>query len=386
MKVICAFDSFKGCMTSLEAGEAAKRGVMSAIPGCKVSVMPMADGGEGTIDAIRSMTGGREVAIRVLDPLLRECESKYVMNCDSETAYVEMAQCAGLTMLTPDERDAMHTSSYGLGMAVAKAIEAGAKRITICLGGSATNDAALGALQALGLQIYTKDGQLNQPVTGADLINITDVDSTALEQLKSQCDITVLYDADIPFCGPEGAVKLYATQKGVKSEDLDGLERGMENVREVLELKTGLKTALVKGAGAAGGAGYGLAALARAKMESGIDYMLVLSDFDARLTETALVLTGEGKADSQTLQGKVSAGILRHSRNWNVPVWLFAGKVENKEALLNSGFEMVVDINAGQDPTQNPMNNTVAGQRLENAVRRTAENKIKKLRRQCDRS
>ena len=114
--------------------------------------------------------------------------------------------------------------------------------------------------------------------------------------------------------------------------------------------------------------------------------MLVLSDFDARLTETALVLTGEGKADSQTLQGKVSAGILRHSRNWNVPVWLFAGKVENKEALLNSGFEMVVDINAGQDPTQNPMNNTVAGQRLENAVRRTAENKIKKLRRQCDRS
>ena len=157
-------------------------------------------------------------------------------------------------------------------------------------------------------------------------------------------------------------------------------------MREVLELKTGLKTALVKGAGAAGGAGYGLAALARAKMESGIDYMLVLSDFDARLTETALVLTGEGKADSQTLQGKVSAGILRHSRNWNVPVWLFAGKVENKEALLNSGFEMVVDINAGQDPTQNPMNNTVAGQRLENAVRRTAENNIKKLRRQCDRS
>lgn len=386
MKVICAFDSFKGCMTSLEAGEAAKRGVMGAMPGCMVSVMPMADGGEGTIDAIRSMIGGREVPIRVLDPLLRERESEYVMDCDSESAYVEMAQCAGLTMLAPDERDAMRTSSYGLGMAMAKAIEAGAKHITICLGGSATNDVAIGALQALGLQIYTENGLLNRPVTGADLINITDVDSTALEQLKSQCDITVLYDADIPFCGPMGAVRLYAPQKGVKAEDLDILERGMKNVREVVERKTGIKTASVKGAGAAGGAGYGLAAMAGAKMGSGIDYMLSLSGFDARLAETAIVLTGEGKADSQTLQGKVSAGILGHARNRGVPVWLFAGKVEDSEALLNAGFERVVDINAGQDTAQDPMDNTVARRRLENAVRCTAEDKIKKLRRLCDRS
>lgn len=386
MKVICAFDSFKGCITSLEAGEAAKHGILSAMLDSMVSVMPMADGGEGTIDAIRSMIGGREVPIRVLDPLLRERESEYVMDCDSESAYVEMAQCAGLTMLTPDERDAMHTSSYGLGMAMAKAIEAGAKHITICLGGSATNDAALGALQALGLQIYTENGLLNRPVTGADLINITDVDSTALEQLKSQCDITVLYDADIPFCGPMGAVRLYAPQKGVKAEDLDGLERGMKNVREVVERKTGIKTASVKGAGAAGGAGYGLAAMAGAKMESGIDYMLSLSDFDAILDETAIVLTGEGKADSQTLQGKVSAGILSHAWKRGVPVWLFAGKVEDSEALLNSGFEKVIDINADQDTAQDPMNNTVARRRLENAVRCTAEDKIKKLRRLCDRS
>lgn len=386
MKVICAFDSFKGCMTSLEAGEAAKRGIISAMPDCAVSVMPMADGGEGTIDAIRSLTGGREVAIRVLDPLLRECESKYVMDCDSETAYVEMAQCSGLTMLTPDERDAMHTSSYGLGMAMAKAIEAGAKHITICLGGSATNDAAMGALQALGLKVYTRDGVLNRPVTGTDLIDITDIDATELNSLKIQCDITVLYDADIPFCGPMGAVRLYAPQKGVKAEDLDGLERGMKNVREVVERKTGIKTASVKGAGAAGGAGYGLAAMAGAKMESGIDYMLSLSGFDARLVETAIVLTGEGKADSQTLQGKVSAGILSHAWKRGVPVWLFAGKVEDSEALLNSGFEKVIDINAGQDTAQDPMDNTVARRRLENAVRRTVEDKIKKLRRLCDRS
>ena len=280
-----------------------------------------------------------------------------------------MAQCAGLTMLTPSERDAMRTSSYGLGMAMAKAIEAGAKHITICLGGSATNDAALGALQVLGLQIYTENGLLNRPVTGADLINITDVDSTALEQLKSQCGITVLYDADIPFCGPMSAVRLYAPQKGVKSEDLDILERGMENVREVIELKTGIKTASVKGA--AGGAGYGLAALAGAKMKSGIDYMLSLSDFDAILDETAIVLTGEGKADSQTLQGKVSAGILSHARNRGVPVWLFAGKVENKDSLLKAGFGKVIDINAGHGTAQNPLDNTTARQRLENAVRRT---------------
>lgn len=386
MKVICAFDSFKGCMTSLEAGEAAKRGVMGAMPGCMVSVMPMADGGEGTIDAIRSMTGGREVPIRVLDPLLRERESEYVMDCDGETAYIEMAQCAGLTMLTPDERDAMRTSSYGLGMAMAKAIEAGAKHITICLGGSATNDAALGALQAFGLKVYTRDGILNRPVTGTDLIDITDIDATELDSLKIQCDITVLYDADIPFCGPMGAVRLYAPQKGVKAEDLDGLERGMKNVLEVIELKTGVKTASAKGAGAAGGAGYGLAAMTGAKMESGIDYMLSLSDFDAILDETAIVLTGEGKADSQTLQGKVSAGILNHARNRGVPVWLFAGKVENKDALLKEGFEEIIDINAGQDTGQDSLNNAIARQRLENAVRRTVEDKIKKLRRLCDRS
>lgn len=390
MKVICAFDSFKGCMTGMEAGEAAMRGILSAMPGCIVSVMPMADGGEGSIDAIRSMTGGRVVPIRVPDPLLRECESKYVMDCDGETAYIEMAQCAGLTMLTPDERDAMRTSSYGLGMAMAKAIEAGAKHITICLGGSATNDVAIGALQALGLKVYTRDGILNRPVTGADLITITDVDSTALEQLKCQCDITGLYDADIPFCGPMGAVRLYAPQKGVKAMGLDGLERGMKNVLEVIELKTGVKAASVKGAGAAGGAGYGLAAIAGAKMESGIDYMLSLSDFDAILDETAIVLTGEGKADSQTLQGKVSAGILNHARNRDVPVWLFAGKVECRESLLKAGFGKVVDINAGphtgQDTAQDPLDNAIAEQRLENAVRRTVEDKIKKLRRLCDRS
>lgn len=386
MKVICAFDSFKGCMTGPEAGEAAKHGILGAMPGCMVSVMPMADGGEGTIDAIRSMTGGREVPIRVLDPLLRERESKYVMDCDGKTAYIEMAQCAGLTMLTPDERDAMHTSSYGLGMATVKAIEAGAKHITICLGGSATNDVAIGALQALGLKVYTRDGILNRPAIGADLINITDVDSTALEHLKCQCDITVLYDADIPFFGPMGAVRLYAPQKGVKAMDLDSLERGMKNVLEVIELKTGVKAASVKGAGAAGGAGYGLAAMAGAKMESGIDYMLSLSDFDARLDETAIVLTGEGKADSQTLQGKVSAGILSHARKRGVPVWLFAGKVENQDALLKAGFEEIIDINAGQDTWQDSMDNSIAKQRLENAVRRTAECKIKKLRRLCDRS
>ena len=386
MKVICAFDSFKGCMTGMEAGDAAMRGILSAMPGCIVSVMPMADGGEGSIDAIRSMTGAREVPILVPDPLLRECESKYVMDCDGETAYIEMAQCAGLTMLTPDERDAMRTSSYGLGMAMVKAIEAGAKHITICLGGSATNDAALGALQALGLKVYTRDGILNRPVTGTDLIDITDIDATELDSLKIQCDITVLYDADIPFCGPMGAVRLYAPQKGVKAEDLDILERGMKNVREVIELKTGVKTASVKGAGAAGGAGYGLAAMAGAKMESGIDYMLSLSGFDARLAETAIVLTGEGKADSQTLQGKVSAGILSHAWKRGVPVWLFAGKVEDSEALLNSGFEKVIDINADQDTAQDPMNNATARQRLENAVRRTVEDKIKKLRRLCDRS
>ena len=362
------------------------RGILSAMPGCIVSVMPMADGGEGSIDAIRSMTGAREVPILVPDPLLRECESKYVMDCDGETAYIEMAQCAGLTMLTPDERDAMRTSSYGLGMAMVKAIEAGAKHITICLGGSATNDAALGALQALGLKVYTRDGILNRPVTGTDLIDITDIDATELDSLKIQCDITVLYDADIPFCGPMGAVRLYAPQKGVKAEDLDILERGMKNVREVIELKTGVKTASVKGAGAAGGAGYGLAAMAGAKMESGIDYMLSLSGFDARLAETAIVLTGEGKADSQTLQGKVSAGILSHAWKRGVPVWLFAGKVEDSEALLNSGFEKVIDINADQDTAQDPMNNATARQRLENAVRRTVEDKIKKLRRLCDRS
>lgn len=386
MKVICAFDSFKGCMTSLEAGEAAKRSVMSAMPGCMVSVMPMADGGEGTIDAIRSMTGAREVPIRVLDPLLRERESEYVMDWDGETAYIEMAQCAGLTMLTPGERDAMHTSSYGLGMAMVKAIEAGAKHITICLGGSATNDVAMGALQAFGLKVYTRYGILNRPVTGTDLIDITDIDATELDSLKIQCDITVLYDADIPFCGPMGAVRLYAPQKGVKAEDLDILERGMKNVREVIELKTGVKAASVKGAGAAGGAGYGLAAMAGAKTESGIDYMLSLSGFDARLAETAIVLTGEGKADSQTLQGKVSAGILSHAWKRGVPVWLFAGKVEDREALLNSGFEKVIDINADQDTAQDPMNNATARQRLENAVRRTVEDKIKKLQRLCDRS
>lgn len=363
MRILAALDSFKGCMSSREAGEA----VAKACEVEDVRVLSVADGGEGTLSAIQEVTDGKTRAQVVNDALMHPKRVEWLLS--EGCAFLELARSAGLADLSADERDVMHTTTYGFGENIKAAIEAGAKDIVMTLGGSATNDCGLGALQALGLVIYGHAGKINRPIAASDMSQITGIDAAPLSAIKRDVRFRILYDADIPLLGRQGAVGLYARQKGAAEKDLPLLEAGMKKMAALIEHISGCCWQDVAGAGAAGGAGYGLAALLGAETQPGIDYVLDRWNFDELLRDTDLVITGEGKADAQTAQGKTAMGILRRCLKAGVPCRLFAGRIEDLQALLSAGFSQAVDINAGYPEDDSAMVPEIAADRLMQAVR-----------------
>ena len=269
----------------------------------------------------------------------------------------------------------MRTSSYGVGLCIAEAMRRGARSITVALGGSSTNDAALGLAQALGARLTDIRGRALPPgASGKDLHTLGSIDTTALRRAASGVSFTYLFDAAIPFSGPGGAAMLYAPQKGGDEATCRALDAGMSRAGRIFESMAGTDVLHAeRGAGAAGGAGAGLAAMLGARPERGIAWMLDAAGFDAMLRRAQLVITGEGSSDSQTLQGKAAAGILERSRKAGVPVVLLAGRVENEDALRRAGFCEAVDINASHADGADPMNPRVAASRLRRAAARAAE-------------
>ena len=350
MKLVVAFDSWKGCLTAGQAGRAASDGFASTCSDylLDVSVLPLADGGEGTLRFISSHIGGKMCPVDAHDALMRPLTAPFLMCRDGKPAVGELASTWGLTLLQPDERNVMQTTTYGFGEQIAAAVAAGATDVTCALGGSATNDAGLGALQALGLQIYMDGELLLRPVTGADLDRITRFDTSALQEKLQGVTLRYLYDARIPFYGEQGAVNLYAAQKGASISDLSLLEDGMENVAVKMNDAVGRNPEDFAGAGAAGGTGGGLAALAGAEPLHGIEYVLDTINFNNIIKGAALVITGEGKADAQTRQGKVPDGVLRRAKAAGVPVVLMAGQIEDREQLEADGYSRVININEDQ--------------------------------------
>lgn len=361
-------DSFKGCLGSLEAGEAVRRGLLRGRSDAEVEVLAIADGGEGTAEAMHTYLGGRFVECETHDALMRRVTGRILLCDGGKKAVVEMAQASGLARLSIGERSAMQATSYGFGELIRKGAECGAEEIICTLGGSATNDAGLGALQALGLRIYTDGGEIRRPVIGSDLADITGFDTSAMAWL-GDLKISYLYDADIPFSGTEGAVGLYSAQKGASAEEMIRLERGMKNVKRLIEITSGRLMASVRSAGAAGGTGGGMACLAGALPSRGIDAVLGAAHFAQRLRDAVLVITGEGRADAQTRQGKAADGILRACRRQGVPVVLMAGEIVGEEALLSDGYVRLIGINSGYNDTlSHKMEPDVASRRLEKAA------------------
>jgi len=338
MKIVVAIDSFKGCLSSKEANQAAAEGIRSACPDADVIQVPVSDGGEGFLDAFHAALGGTWVEVMVNDPLMRPITAKYLLH--DTTAVIEMAQASGLTLLTKEERNPLVTTSYGTGQLVADAVRRGAKHIIVGLGGSATSDAGTGMLEALH----------------GDGCNHRDV------------HITIATDVKNPLCGPNGAAHVFAPQKGATAADVLLLDERAKAFAEHSAQLLGYDRSEMEGAGAAGGLGYAFLQYLNAECQSGIQLLLETIGFDALVKDADLIITGEGSADRQTLMGKLPMGILQHSGD--IPVCLIAGSVCDREALLKAGFAHVECINPANITLEEAMRKEVATRNISATIRK----------------
>ena len=364
-KIVIAIDSFKGCLGSAQAGEAARLGVLDVMPDASVEVVRIADGGEGMAEAIGHTIGLQPVRITTYDPLMRMTDAEYYIDDKSRTAYIDMAAASGLTHVEPEYRNPVCTTTYGTGVMVADAISKGATRIVLGLGGSATNDAGLGALQALGLDIYSMNGALlEQPLSGGMMTEISRLDFTALNEKLLGVSIILACDVDSPFTGERGAVETFSPQKGASPDDMETLEAGMENVAALIEESVGLDVRELPGAGAAGGMGGGFAA-AGAEIRSGVEEVMHSIGLRDKLQGASVCVTGEGSADRQTLMGKAPYGVMRRALEAGARVILIAGRVADRDSLLKAGFTAAECINPPGDPDMRP---EVAAKRIRSTV------------------
>lgn len=366
-KVIVAIDSFKGCLTSKEAGDAVVEGIKNVLPECDVLCFPVADGGEGLVDALVEVTGGSYRELSVHDPLMRPVDASYGLSGDGHTVFIEMAAASGLPLLTDSERNPMLTTTYGTGELIRDALNRGGRNFIIGIGGSATNDAGLGMLHALGYCFYDEAGRLLEG-SGSSLGKVVTIDSSSAHPALKESRFTVACDVDNPFYGEEGAVRVFAGQKGADEKMKEELEAGMRTFSRLIQATTGKDIADVPGAGAAGGLGGTLLAFLNAVLKPGINLLLQTLDFATLIKGADLIITGEGKADRQSVMGKVPSGILEEARQQGIPVVLIAGCVEDADILNQAGFQGVFPIVPAPIPFEIAIQPHVAAQNIRRTV------------------
>lgn len=322
MKIIIAPDKFKGSLSAREVCEAIQAGIRQVAVDAEIILHPLADGGEGSLDILAGHLAAEEIETIVQDPLFRPLRAAYLKN--GETAYVEMARASGLPLLKPSERNARLTSTYGTGQLIRNAIQRGAKRLLLFVGGSATNDAGMGMAAALGYRFWDKDGQWVKPV-GENLLQVARIDPESAVVDPLLLSSSVVSDVRNPLYGGQGAAYIFAPQKGANAEDVALLDDGLKHIANLIERDLGLQVAELPGAGAAGGLGAGGAAFLKADIRSGIDTMMQATGLPEQLDGADLIITGEGKFDGQSLQGKVVAGVAEMARERGIPCLVFAG-------------------------------------------------------------
>ncbi len=353
MRILIACDSFKDALPAVEVCAAIAKGLRnSGREGLQIQEMPVSDGGEGVLEILRRALSLAPVNLVVADPLLRPVTATYGLSTDGMTALVEMAQASGLQRLTASERDPLLTSTYGTGELLADARKRGAKRAFLALGGSATNDAGIGAAAALGWKFLGADGNEVQPVGGAlhDVHRIVAPQELLFEQVNVLCDVTN------PLFGPHGAAFTYGRQKGGSDESLARLDQGLRHIAAIVERQLNRQgLAAVPGAGAAGGFGFGALAFLNAKLQHGIDMVLDLVGFEDAAREADLIITGEGRLDDQSAQGKVIQGVC--SRAGKVPVIALCGTLSiTQEQAKAIGLKAAYSIN----PVPKPLSEMLA--------------------------
>ena len=367
LRIIAAFDSFKGSLTSREAGEAFRHGFMEVHPDAEVVILSIADGGEGMAEAICEGMGGEMVTAVVSDPLGRKVEASYALVNGGNTAVIAMSAASGLTLLTPQERNPLVASTYGTGELLLDAARRGCREIVVGLGGSATNDGGSGMLRALGYRFYDAEG-MELIDTISILERVQSISTTERTTLLDEVSLTVAVDVDNPLCGKQGAAEVFARQKGADDAIVARLDSALRHYADKID-STCAESA---GSGAAGGMGYAFRAVLGAKLCPGIEIVLSLVKFDAIARDANLVVTGEGSIDAQTLHGKAPAGVLTAARRHSIPVVALGGKVEGREALLAGGFSDVRAITPIEQQLAVAMQREVAAENMRRAAHELA--------------
>ena len=330
MKFVLAPDKYKGSLTGLEICDALEKGLRKVFPDSDILKMPMADGGDGTIDVVRYYLKADTIKVSVNDPLFRPVLASYLYSSTSRTAYIEMAEASGLKVLKDHEKNCMETTTLGTGQLIADAIEKGAKEIILGIGGSATNEAGMGMASALGFRFLDKEGKTLLP-TGANLIYVSKIDSTGVHPALSDLKVKVACDVTNPFYGPNGAAYVYARQKGATDEEIVRLDEGLRNFAKILEKQFKVDVQNIAGAGAAGGLGAAASVFLKAQLTSGIELIKEMAQFDTNIKDADWIITGEGKLDDQTLSGKALQGILQSAKGKGIPVAAFCGAIDITE-------------------------------------------------------
>lgn len=324
MRIILAPDSFKGTFTSAEVIEFLRAGCRQHFPEAEIIPFTMADGGEGTVAALSDVVGCSRVTQWVTGPLGKPVSADMALQGD--LAVIEMAQASGLGLLSPEERNPLETSTRGTGELILKALDAGARRLLIGIGGSATNDGGMGMAAALGICFKDQSGNLLRS-SGKDLEKIHTLDVSGLDPRIKGCEIVAMCDVSNPLTGEIGATKVYGPQKGADPEMVEQLEKGMQNYRDHLKKLTGIDPDTLPGAGAAGGLGAAIALLLGGRLTSGVDAILDTFSFEEAAKNADFIITGEGRLDSQSLYGKVPVGIARRCKGKGLKVFVLAGSI-----------------------------------------------------------
>ena len=325
MKLVIAPDSFKESLSARAVAEAIAAGWARVYPDAELLLCPMADGGEGTVDALLSATGGKLQQTRVSGPLGDPVQAHWGLLPDAQ-AIIEMAEASGLHRVEPGRRDVLAASSHGTGELIRAALDAGVRRIVLGLGGSATNDGGAGLLAALGVRFLDREGQ-ELPLGGAALARLSQIDLTGLDTRLAQVEVMVAADVDNPLCGPRGASAVFGPQKGASPEQVVQLDEALAHYADVMAAKLGEDLRDLPGVGAAGGLGFAARAVLRAGFRPGVELVAELSGLAQAVQGADLVITGEGRLDGQSLHGKTPVGVARIARAAGVPVIALAGSL-----------------------------------------------------------
>ena len=342
-KCIIISDSFKGTISGLEICRIAKQSIPKFFPQCEVLTIPVSDGGEGLYETLLQQLKGKQIICSAHNSQMETINAGYILSEDGKTAVIETAAANGLALIPKEKRNPMEATTFGTGELIKNAIRRGCRNILLGIGGSATNDAGTGMLQALGIRFRDENGTI-LGYGGKILTRIASIDESGVLPELKDCRFTIICDVNNPLFGPNGAAYVYAPQKGADREQVRFLDKGLRNFSHIIEQEKGINISKVSGAGAAGGMGAACLAFFHAQLKSGIETVLEIIGFDKLIAGADLIITGEGKLDRQTIMGKTASGILAATRKRHIPVIALGGCVENMKELIDAGFLAVFSI------------------------------------------